>query len=104
MFHHNKTLSNALQNVVTFIYNAVWQTKSRVSAVFKIKTSFTQPTQTKRWETLPVAEQKATRERKHEEDDSEDQFKLLIFIFVSKPLLEKERVVNIVGVNLQPDE
>ena len=40
---------------------------------------------------LPVTEQKATREGEHEEDDCEDQFKFLIFVFVGKPEMMKWR-------------
>lgn len=35
---------------------------------------------------LPVAEQKATSEGEDEEDDREDQFKLLVLVFVGKPV------------------
>lgn len=36
---------------------------------------------------LPVADQKATWEGEHKEDNCEDQFEFLIFIFVGKPVL-----------------
>lgn len=38
-------------------------------------------------EMLPVADQKSTCEGEHKEDNCEDQFEFLIFIFVGKPVL-----------------